>query len=319
MIGHRARVGRARRVLVLVVGDARCGWLVLSCLGLCPYRARTSGPLLRHGLQIFDLKQGTLAMVLLPLQRLRRNLKALTLNAVGRYGYHIQKYPLTTFSPISVFDLSIQFLMVVRGERLNFIQVGANDGKSGGDPLHRYILNYPWHGILVEPQPDIFAKLRENYAAIANRLIFENIAIAKGLSTIAMYKTRSSHPGPEGACLVSTSPQVAARSFWLRPRDLERIFVPCATLDDIVRKHSMSNIDVLQIDAEGSDFDVLKTLDLSKTSPLIVQFEHGHLAPQEISAAVDYLNSHGYRVLYGGHQIDTLALHKSFPLLDAAW
>jgi Methyltransferase FkbM domain len=85
----------------------------------------------------------------------------------------------------------------------------------------------------------------------------------------------------------------------------------------IVRKHSMSNIDVLQIDTEGGDFEVLKTLDLSKTSPLIVQFEHGHLTPQEIRGAVDYLNSHGYRVLYGGHQIDTLALHKSFPLLDA--
>jgi FkbM family methyltransferase len=244
-------------------------------------------------------------------------LKALVRNAVRRYGYLIQKYPITTFSPVSVFDLSIQFLMAVRGQRLNFIQVGANDGKSG-DPLHRYILNYPWHGILVEPQPDIFAKLRENYAAIANRLIFENIAIATGLSTIAMYKNPSGHPNPEAAFLVSTSPQVAARSFGLRAQDLERFFVPCATLDELVRKHSMSNIDVLQIDAEGGDFDVLKTLDLSKTSPLIVQFEHGHLTPQKISGAVDYLNSHGYRVLYGGHQIDSLALHKSFPLLDAA-
>jgi FkbM family methyltransferase len=83
--------------------------------------------------------------------------------------------------------------MAVRGERLNFIQVGANDGKSE-NPLYRYILNYPWHGILVEPQPDIFGKLCENYAAIANRLIFENIAIAKGLSTVAMYKSPSSHP-----------------------------------------------------------------------------------------------------------------------------
>ena len=243
-------------------------------------------------------------------------MKGLVRNAVRRYGYHIQKYPMTKFSPVSVFDLSIQFLMAVRGQRLNFIQVGANDGKVG-DPLYRYILNYPWHGILVEPQPDIFAKLRENYAAIANRLIFENIAIATGLS-IAMYKNPSSHPNPEAAFLVSTSPQVAARSFRLRAQDLERFFVPCATLDELVRKHSMSNIDVLQIDAEGGDFDVLKTLDLSKTSPLIVQFEHGHLTPQEISGAVDYLNSHGYRVLYGGHQIDTLALHKSFPLLDAA-
>ena len=87
------------------------------------------------------------------------------------------------FSPIPVFDLSVQLLMAVRGDSLNFIQVGANDGEYA-DPLHSFIVNYPWHGILVEPQPDIFARLRKNYAAMKNRLIFENI-VAKDLSTIA--------------------------------------------------------------------------------------------------------------------------------------
>jgi FkbM family methyltransferase len=89
--------------------------------------------------------------------------------------------------------LSVQFLIAVRGEKLNFIQVGANDGKYV-DPLRGYIFKYPWHGILIEPQPDIFAKLRENYAVIKNRLIFENIAIAKGVSTIAMYRAPGGRP-----------------------------------------------------------------------------------------------------------------------------
>jgi Methyltransferase FkbM domain len=77
----------------------------------------------------------------------------------------------------------------------------------------------------------------------------------------------------------------------------------------------MTHIDVLQIDAEGWDYSVLTTLDFSDISPLIVQFEHGQLGPDEITRAVEHLSSHGYHVLYGGHQIDTLALHKSFPLL----
>ena len=66
------------------------------------------------------------------------------------------------------------------------------------------------------------------------------------------------------------------------------------------------------------DYDVLKSLNLAKTSPLIIQFEHGLLSPQEIDDAVNHLHSCGYRILYGGHQLnDTVALHSSFPLLDS--
>ena len=242
------------------------------------------------------------------------SLKTFIRKVVRKYGYQIQKYPFAAFSPIPVFDLSVQLLMAVRGNSLNFIQVGANDGEYG-DPLHSFIVKYPWHGILVEPQPDIFAKLRENYAAMKNRLIFENIAIAKDLSTIAMYRALG-NPNVYEASVASVNPKAVARQLGLRLRNLERFFVPCTTLDGLVRKYSMSHIDVLQIDAEGCDYDVLKTLDLSEVSPLIIQFEHGQLTRQKISGAVEYLSTHGYRVLYGGHQTDTLALHRSFPLVD---
>jgi FkbM family methyltransferase len=242
------------------------------------------------------------------------SLKTLIRKVAREYGYQFQKYPFATFSPIPVFDLSVQLLMAERGNSLNFIQVGANDGEYG-DPLHNFIVKYPWHGILVEPQPDVFAKLRENYAAIKNRLIFENIAIAKDLSTVAMYRALG-NPNVYEASVASANPKTIARQLGLRLRNLERFFVPCTTLNGLVRKYSMSHIDVLQIDAEGCDYDVLKTLDLSEVSPLIIQFEHGQLTRQEISGAVEYLSTHGYRILYGGHQIDTLALHRSFPLVD---
>jgi FkbM family methyltransferase len=238
------------------------------------------------------------------------SLKTLVQKAVRKHGYQIQKYPSVAFSNLPVFDLSIQLLMAVRGNSLSFIQVGANDGERG-DPLHGFIVKYPWHGILVEPQPDVFAKLRENYAAMKTRLIFENIAIAKDL-TIAMYRA----PGHPDTSVVSVNPKAVAKQLGLRLRDLERFVVPCTTLNELAKKYSMSHIDVLQIDAEGCDYDVLKTLDLSEISPLIIQFEHSHLTRQQLSGAVEYLNSHGYRVLYGGHRIDTLALHKSFPLID---
>ena len=243
-----------------------------------------------------------------------KSIKALAKKAARKLGYQIHKYPTSEFLPISVFDLSVQFLMAVRGEDINFIQVGANDGEYG-DPLRKYILKYPWRGILVEPQPDIFAKLQENYAAIKDRLIFENVAIAKDVSIITMYKAPGNHPNAYQASVVSINPKAVARQLALRPQQLERLLVPCTSLDNMIKKYRMPQIDILQIDAEGCDYDIIRSLDLSEISPLIVQFEHGQLATREITRAVDYLTSHGYHVLYGGDQIDTLALHKSFPLL----
>jgi len=147
------------------------------------------------------------------------SLKTFIRKVVRKCGYQIQKYPFVVFSPIPVFDLSVQLLMAVRGDSLNFIQVGANDGEYG-DPLHSFIVKYPWHGILVEPQPDIFAKLRENYAAIQNRLIFENIAIAKDLSTIAMYRAPG-NPNVYESSVASVNPKAVARQLGLRLRHLE--------------------------------------------------------------------------------------------------
>ncbi len=247
------------------------------------------------------------------------SLKALVRKAVRELGYLIQKYPAVPFTTVPVFDLTVQLLMAVKGESLNFIQVGANDG-GYGDPLRRYILKYSWRGILVEPQPDVFAKLLENYAAIKNRLIFENIAIASGVSSIPMYKgagrqANNLQDDVHAASVVSVNPKVTARQLGVRPVDLVRFLVPCATLDEVIDKHGMSHIDILQIDTEGQDYNVLKTIDLVRSHPLIIQFEHGHLAPREINGAVTYLNTNGYRVLYGGHQTDTLALHSCFPLL----
>lgn len=206
--------------------------------------------------------------------------------------------------------------MASRGPALNFIQVGANDGRYG-DPLYKYVMMYPWRGILVEPQPDIYANLCANYASVRDRLIFENVAVAGSGAVIEMYKgasagTNNAANADHAASVVSVKPSVVASQLGLKTRDLVRFVVPCFTLDSLIEKHSMSSVDVLQIDTEGHDFSVLKTINLSAISPSIIQFEHGHLAPREITDAVDYLSSSGYRVLYGGYQMDTIALHRSF-------
>lgn len=231
-------------------------------------------------------------------------------------GYQVQKYPVSGFTPAPVFDIVVRLLMSMQGPELRFVQVGANDG-TFGDPLRKYIVKWPWRGILIEPQPEVFKKLRENYAAFRERLIFENLAIGHGRSLTLFV-------GPEGlsgsdysSTVASARPRTIARQLGTRVENLRELIVPCVTLEELVAKHAFTEIDVLQIDAEGQDYEILKTLDLSKTAPKIIQFEHGHLSAREVDAVVAYLSLHGFKVLYGGHQMDSIALSQRYlSLMD---
>src|SRR5262249_55266635 len=56
------------------------------------------------------------------------------------------------------------------------IQVGSNDGEQHA-PLRVAILRRRWHGIMIEPVPYVFQRLRANYGPLGDRIALENVAI----------------------------------------------------------------------------------------------------------------------------------------------
>jgi hypothetical protein len=68
-------------------------------------------------------------------------------------------------------------------------------------------------------------------------------------------------------------------------------------------------VDLLQIDAEGSDGLLIEMFDLARWQPSIIQFEHRHLSLDEHEAALRRLIAHGYRVATA--PFDTLAYRDS--------
>jgi FkbM family methyltransferase len=227
-----------------------------------------------------------------------------------KHGYEVRKAPQPGFLAVSVFDLAVQHLMLKRGESLTFIQVGANDG-SFSDPLRKYVLRHKWKGILVEPQPDVFDRLKKNYAGLEDRLIFENAAVSSQGTEMVIYRA----PGATddyAPSVASGNPKVVARQLGVNVQDLAKITVPVVRLNDLVLRHKFQDVDLLQIDTEGFDWQVLQTLDLSKTQPRLIQLEHGHLSPDDIDKTVKHLNAAGYHVYFGGYQGDTLAIRGDF-------
>jgi len=228
-----------------------------------------------------------------------------------KMGIEVRKFPSTSFRPVSVFDMAVNLLMARKGDALTFVQAGANDGVFG-DPLRPYITRYPWHGILVEPQPNVFARLVANYQPYSSRLIFENVAISSGDSEFVLYTAPADLVKDEvyAASVASSNPQVLARQLNIPAARLERLVTPSISLDALLARHGLSSLDVLQIDVEGHDWRVLSTLDLARTPPSIIQFESGHLTHLDCDHAVEHLTRHDYDIYWGGYQADVLALRR---------
>jgi FkbM family methyltransferase len=232
-----------------------------------------------------------------------------------KMGIEVRKFPSTSFRPISVFDLAVNLLMARKGDALSFVQVGANDGVCG-DPLRPYITRHPWHGILVEPQPDVFARLVANYQPYSSRLIFENVAVSSGDSQFVLYTAPADlvKDPVHAASVASSNPQVLARQLNIPAARLERLVTASISLDALLARHGLSSLDVLQIDVEGHDWQVLRTLDLARMAPSIIQFEAGHLSHVDCDCAVEYLTRHDYEIYWGGYQADVLALRRALLL-----
>jgi FkbM family methyltransferase len=229
-----------------------------------------------------------------------------------KIGVEVRKFPSATFQPVSVFNLAVQLLMERQGAAVSFVQVGANDGVFG-DPLRAYITKFPWRGILVEPQPDVVDRLVRNYAAQADRLILENVAIPSDRSGLVLYKAPPGNLANDvyASSVASSNPSTIAKQLKVSEKDLIAITTPSLTLDELLVKHGFDEIQILQIDAEGYDWQILRTLDLGRAKPSIIQFESGHLSNADCDSAVRHLTEGGYQIYWGGYQGDAVALRAA--------
>jgi FkbM family methyltransferase len=212
--------------------------------------------------------------------------------------------------------------------RAFFVQIGSNDGIKL-DPLRRHILAREWRGILIEPVPDLFAQLRRNYESCADRLRFENLAIADRDGVLPFYHLAVvADPKAEGLpawydALGSFRRDVIAAHAPVIP-DIERRIVKrdveAVTFDTLCRRNSVATVDLIHMDTEGYDYQLLKAIDFSRHRPRIVIYEHIHLKQGDKEAASTLMQNHGYACLRDG--MDTFCLNtrddlgQARPLLD---
>lgn len=215
-----------------------------------------------------------------------------------------------SWRPSSVNTQVILKNLAERRKNLFFIQIGSNDGLNG-DPIHQLIRDFRWKGIMVEPLPEICARLKSNYQGIPG-LTFENSAISAKIGKTPFY-TLSEVNGHNSSQVSSLLFEVIAKQKLVMPDFAERFevrYVNSIAVTELLAKHAVAKIDLLHIDAEGYDFEILKMFDFRETKPSVILFESEHLSAEDYRECLVYLRGAGYRIFFrDGH--DTIALTSS--------
>lgn len=191
------------------------------------------------------------------------------------------------------------------------VQIGSNDGKTG-DPLYPLFQRHPaWRGVLVEPIPYIFAKLKSNYPD-TNRFDLANVAIGEdGKVPFYFVDKKAINDLPD---LPYWYDQLGSFDRGHIVKELDGVLEPyirsmeveSVPLSALLDRYAVGAIDVLHIDAEGYDWKVLQQLDLERFKPTFILCEHHHLKLEERRAALSFLDA-DYRIFEVG--IDWLAVN----------
>jgi FkbM family methyltransferase len=186
-----------------------------------------------------------------------------------------------------------------------FVQVGSNDGRTD-DPLFATVMGRAVRGLLIEPIPELFARLTATYAERRD-LTFVNAAVAEEEGTRELYWVTPMPGDPIWVDQLGSFSRdiVLSHANWI-PGLADRISsvrVECRTLASLIEANRLTRVDLLHIDAEGSDLAILKTVDFKAVwSPRFILYEQKHLG-DERESAIRLLHRVGYHTFDLGQDV----------------
>ena len=209
-------------------------------------------------------------------------------------GYRIER--------ISRFQLETEAL-TRRPGGFKFVQIGANDGVRF-DLLYDLVTVHPCSGIVVEPLPDMFERLRLNYADYP-RILPINKAIHETARSLPLFRVAPTamtrYPGWASG-LASFDREHLVRH-QIEHDDIEAQRVECVHLMELLETHALLDLDLLQVDTEGYDGAIVRMLDLARCRPQLIKFEHKNLEPAELRELQVRLTRNGYTTSTEGTDI----------------
>jgi len=177
----------------------------------------------------------------------------------------------------------ILFSLLFPGNDRFFVDVGARDGIFISNT---YILerDYGWNGICIEPHPELFKILEKNRHTKCLNVAVADVDECGETLEFAMWK--EGPLGHSGILGIDYGHKEKLQNY-----DHEIIKVKCFPLKTILREESIHRVDVLDIDVEGAEASVLRSIDFKECHFNLISVEKSSSEIGEI------LSANGFRFL----------------------
>ena len=213
---------------------------------------------------------------------------------LSRVGYELVK--------IDEFEKRLNWLL---RQGVKFVQVGANDGVRF-DSLYSKVTAHRCAGLVIEPLPDLFARLKANYADYPS-VVAVNKAIHSGAQRMTMYRAsqRAVDSLAEWMSGIASFDRRHLVKHGVPESHIIEESVECDSLMNILESKSFLDANVLQVDVEGYDAEIIGGIDFSRFKPRLLKYEHKNLAVESRNLTEQRLRSVGYKIWRGAE--DTVA------------
>jgi len=174
----------------------------------------------------------------------------------------------------------------------SFLDLGANDGQTLSNT--RALAELGWCGVLVEPSPKVFPKLKKLYEAEKKGCYYVyNCAIANSNGTHILHDSGELLKTGDRA-LVSTLVEAEKRRFE-KVLTYEPVEVKTYRWKTFLNRLTIKTFEFISIDIEGLDLDVLKQMDLNALGTQLLCIEWN--GNKEMKADLDIMMQ-GFKIIY---------------------
>lgn len=174
-------------------------------------------------------------------------------------------------------------------DELFYVDVGANDGLIVSNTAH-FDLNLGWNGICIEPHPIAFSKLQKNRVNSKNI----NFCVSESETEVdflvvhgyaEMLSGIKNYYHPDHLLRIDSEIEKHGGS-------KELVKVQSKPLKKIFDEYNVKKVDYLSIDTEGSELEILSSIDFEKVDIRIISTENS--SRKNIK---DFLYNKGYNLL----------------------
>lgn len=167
-----------------------------------------------------------------------------------------------------------------------FLDIGAHDGKTGSN-TYFFEKDLGWIGICFEPLPHLFEAL-----SACRDVVCINACVAAQSGHVTFLHLDSVDEQLSGMCTTYDDRMlgIVLNDIKLYGGQCHVLELPSVRLDDALAQYGITHVDFLSLDTEGSELEILKTIDFSKITIDVMTVENNFNEPH----IRNYLEQNGY-------------------------